>query len=172
MHASLEGCPLSLYGNTNQPSLHKKSRSATESQTDVGIVNPHICMFTGPSSPPRNLSHTFDPTCNETHVNTTFSWSLSQPSQDSYSVKSLVLTLIGTDDIDDSYLETGIIIEDIPLAVTATSVSVYLEVNVTYSVSLYVESCRGRVRNNEYSLPTDDLKCTGRPAWESCKIII
>ena len=117
-------------------------------------------MFTGPPSPPRNLSHTFDPTCNnKTHVNTTFSWSLSQQSQDSYSAKSLVLTLIGTD--DDGDLDTGMIMEDIPLAVTATSVSVYLEVNVTYSVSLYVESCRGGVRNDEYTLSTDDLKCTG-----------
>ena len=114
-------------------------------------------MFTGPLSPPRNLSHTFDLTCNnKTHVNTTFSWSLSQPSQDNYSAKSLVLTLIGTD--DDGDLDTG---EDIPLAVTATSVSVYLEVNVTYSVSLYVESCRGGVRNDEYTLSTDDLKCRG-----------
>ena len=49
---------------------------------------------------------------------------------------------------------------DISLAVTATSVSVYLEVNMTYSVSLHVESCRGGVNSSEYTVSTDDLNCT------------
>ena len=50
--------------------------------------------------------------------------------------------------------------ENISLAVTATSVSVYLEVNMTYSVSWYVESCRGGVNSSEYTVSTDDLNCT------------
>lgn len=117
-----------------------------------------LSVSTGPASPPRNLSHTFDSTCNETHVNTTFSWVLPQQNQDSYSAESLTLTLTAIDDDDD--LETSMTVEDISLVVTATSVSVYLEVNATYSVSLYVTSCRGGVNSSEYTLSTDDLNCT------------
>ena len=56
---------------------------------------------------------------------------------------------------------------NISLIVTATNVSVYLEVNTMYSASLYVESCRGRVNSSEYTVSTylDDLNCAAGSSY-------